>query len=160
MVINMLKRDKALQIKQWDDEIRNYGGSESIWEYWITYGVPDHIEEWDVDDYASQFDYDDYLDFKRVYNACKKTMDREEDGEDIDDYEQYYLTIKDIDGDYTQYAYNLPVVKETSDFIYGQSMYGHLYKVNKNTNEVYIVTKHGSNTTTEKIGDTCRWYKQ
>lgn len=159
----ILSRPKAWQVKQWDDEIRNYGGSEDIWGYWITYGVPDHIEDWNVDDYASQFNNADYEDFKRVYNQCKKMIEAEENGDYDDENEiinqRDYLDIKEIDGDITQYANSLPVVKETDDFIYGQSMYGHIFKVNKKTNEIYKIPYNGKEKDATKIGDTCRWYK-
>ena len=68
-----VSRTEARQIKKWDDEIRNFGGDEEVWGYWIMYGVPDHMDDWSIDDYL-WFDKGDFIDFEETYKICKSMM--------------------------------------------------------------------------------------
>ena len=60
--------------------------------------------------------------------------------------EKKLLSITTMNGDYHQYARYLDVVKETSKSIYGEGIYGDIYRLVKKSGEVYV---NG-----EKIADT------
>ena len=65
-----------------------------------------------------------------------------------------YLNITSIDGDSTQYAYDLPITEENSRSIYAISdVYGLIYKVDKKTTAVYCNGKQIANRCTYSIDE-------
>lgn len=59
------------------------------------------------------------------------------------------VSITSMDGDYKKFAFYLDFIKESSNSIYSQGMYGDIYRIEKKTGKVF---RNG-----KQIAETSKW---